>query len=235
MRLADGIGVCNQMVYALRLYKDEIAPGTVVSVTRNAAIVSATYIVSGSLRLRSESFSGALGANSAFCVMASSEIVGGSLPAFALRWELCGNAAAPPVQLARGVSTTLLMSVPVSLEHGQSYLLRCDRVDFPPTGVAFLHTHQGGGIRCLLAGSIEIETQGTRHRYGPLEPWFEAGPDPVFAAASASEATAFVRLMILPRTLLGKSSISYVNAADLDKPKSQSYQVFIDTPIELPR
>jgi hypothetical protein len=40
--------------------------------------------------------------------------------------------------------------------------------------------------------------------------------------------------MILPRELLGKSSITYVNAEDLDKPKSQKYQVFIDTPIELP-
>ena len=40
--------------------------------------------------------------------------------------------------------------------------------------------------------------------------------------------------MILPRALLGKSSISYVNPEDLAKPKSQRYQVFIDEPIELP-
>lgn len=51
---------------------------------------------------------------------------------------------------------------------------------------------------------------------------------------AASEASAFVRLMILPRSLLGKSSIAYVNADDLAKPKSQSYQVFIDMPFELP-
>ena len=38
------------------------------------------------------------------------------------------------------------------------YLLRCDRVDFPPGGEAFLHTHQGPGIRVLLFGSIRIET-----------------------------------------------------------------------------
>jgi len=39
--------------------------------------------------------------------------------------------------------------------------------------------------------------------------------------------------MILPRTLKGKSSITYVKSEDLDKPKTQKYQVFVDEPIEL--
>jgi hypothetical protein len=56
----------------------------------------------------------------------------------------------------------------------------------------------------------------------------------VYAAAAKNEASAFARVMILPRELLSKSSISYVNAEDLDKPKSQKYQVFIDTPVALP-
>ena len=38
-------------------------------------------------------------------------------------------------------------------------------------------------------------------------------------------------MMILPRALLGKSSIEYLNAEDKAKPKSQSYQGFADTPI----
>jgi hypothetical protein len=42
-----------------------------------------------------------------------------------------------------------------------------------------------------------------------------------------------VRVMILPRAISGKSSISYVNPEDFDKPKTQKYQVFIDEPIEL--
>jgi hypothetical protein len=41
--------------------------------------------------------------------------------------------------------------------------------------------------------------------------------------------------MILPRSLLGKSSIGYVNPEDIAKPKSQQYQVFIDAPVELPQ
>jgi hypothetical protein len=41
--------------------------------------------------------------------------------------------------------------------------------------------------------------------------------------------------MILPRSLLGQSSIRYVDQADRDKPKHQSYQVFVDQPIRLPK
>jgi hypothetical protein len=40
--------------------------------------------------------------------------------------------------------------------------------------------------------------------------------------------------MILPRELIGRSSIRYVRAEDLDRPKSQSYQIFLDEPFELP-
>jgi hypothetical protein len=37
--------------------------------------------------------------------------------------------------------------------------------------------------------------------------------------------------MILPRALLGKSSIAYVNEDDKARPKSQQYKIFIDEPI----
>ena len=128
----------------------------------------------------------------------------------------------------------MLLNAAMQLDASQSYLLRCDRVDFPPGGEALTHTHQGGGIRCLLTGGIDIHTGGTVQRYLPLEPWFEAGPDPVYAKASPMVASGFARVMILPRELLGKSSITYVNAEDLSKPKNQKYQIFIDTPIALP-
>jgi len=223
------------MAHELRLYRDELAPGALMPVNRNKTSITATYIVTGSLRLRSEALNAGFSANSAFHVKDAAEVLGGSWPVLALRWELAAARSARSEQPAPGVVTKLLLNAPISLDSGKSYLLRCDRVDFPTGGVAFLHTHQGGGIRCLLAGSIEIETLAKRHRYGPLEAWFEAGPDPVFAAASATEPSTFVRLMILPRSLLGKSSISYVNADDLARPKSQSYQVFIDTPFELPQ
>ena len=37
--------------------------------------------------------------------------------------------------------------------------------------------------------------------------------------------------MILPRALIGKSSIQYVNEEDKAKPKSQSYKIYADAPI----
>ena len=39
-------------------------------------------------------------------------------------------------------------------------LMRCDRVDFPRGGIAYRHTHPGPGIRCLLFGSIRIDSGG---------------------------------------------------------------------------
>ena len=125
-----------------------------------------------------------------------------------------------------------LMARELELPAGE-YLLRCDRVDFPPGGEALLHTHQGPGIRVLLFGSIRIETQGATHEYAPGEPWFESGPDPVYAATHPEEQTAFVRCMVLPRALQGSPSIRYVRDEDRDRPKSQRYTVFLDEPVSL--
>jgi hypothetical protein len=113
------------------------------------------------------------------------------------------------------------------------YLLRCDRVDFPPGGVAYLHTHPGPGIRCLLHGSIRIESEGDSRVFGPFDAWFERGPDPVLATASETEETAFVRVLVLPPRWAGQRTIRYENPEDEDKPKTQSATVFLEEPIEL--
>jgi len=105
-------------------------------------------------------------------------------------------------------------------------------VDFPPGGVAYTHTHRGPGIRCLLNGEIRIKVSGAEHVVRPGEAWFEAGPDPVLALASEREPTSFARVMVLPGELRGKSSIRYVLPEDADKPKRQTYQLFVDDPID---
>ena len=140
----------------------------------------------------------------------------------ALRWEL-GREAEPHVKLA----------AEVDLDPRGDWLVRCDRIDFPPGGVAYAHTHPGPGIRCLLFGSIRIEVGGEAHEFGPLEPWFESGPEPVFAAASDSEPTGFVRVMLLPREWEGKRTIRYVDPDDENKPKRQRATVFFDQPLAL--
>ena len=98
-----------------------------------------------------------------------------------------------------------------------------------------MHTHQGPGIRVLLEGGIRIDTHGLSTSYGPGGAWYEAGPDPVFAQAAADRPSRFVRVMILPRALLGKSSIKYMREEDVAKPKAQQYESFVDMPVEIPR
>ena len=145
-----------------------------------------------------------------------------SVRGHALVWELDG---------AAGDGARL--SAEVELDPRRQWLMRCDRVDFPPGGVAYLHTHPGPGIRCLLKGSIRIESEGRSTDYGPFDAWFESGPEPVFAAASDDEETAFVRVMLLPREWEGRRTIRYVNEEDAEKPKTQRATVFLDQPIEL--
>lgn len=198
--------------------------------------VRAIYVIDGALALLDGAGTvGTLSANSAAHRASGWRIAGGHVATRALRWELVASSAEPVLHSAAGFSSSLLLSAPLSLKPETQYLLRCDRVDFPPGGEAFLHTHQGSGTRCLLSGSIRIDTQGAKHTYLPLQAWFEAGPDPVHATTDPAQASAFVRTTVLPRSLLGgKSSIQYVRAEDLDRPKTQRYQLFIDAPIELP-
>ena len=115
----------------------------------------------------------------------------------------------------------------------EELLVRLDSVAFPPGGTALLHTHQGPGIRCLREGEIRIDTEGRSSSYGPGGAWFESGPEPVFAQASPDVPSRFIRAMVLPRSLLGASSIRYVRDEDRDRPKSQSYRVFAEMPISL--
>ena len=79
----------------------------------------------------------------------------------------------------------------------------------------------GPGIRYLLFGSITIDSEGAQHTYGPGEPWFERGPDPVLATTAADEPSAFVRVMLLPVEWAGQRTIRYVDPADAEKPKTQ--------------
>src|SRR5439155_26374745 len=60
-----------------------------------------------------------------------------------------------------------LLAAPVTVAPG--WLMRHDRIDFPPGGIACRHTHPGPGIRYLLHGSIRIESGGEAHEYRPGE------------------------------------------------------------------
>jgi hypothetical protein len=124
-----------------------------------------------------------------------------------------------------------LLAAEVELDPDVEWLLRLDRVDFAPGGVAYRHTHPGPGIRCLVSGRIRIESGGETHEYGPFEPWFETGSEPVFAATSETEESTFVRAMLVPREWEGRRTICYVDPADAEKPKLQRATVFLEHPV----
>jgi len=124
-----------------------------------------------------------------------------------------------------------LLSAEVELDPSTEWLMRCDRVDFEPGGIAYRHTHPGPGIRYLLFGSITIDSEGTEHTYGPGEPWFERGPDPVLATTAPDEPSAFVRVMLLPVEWAGQRTIKYVDPGDADKPKTQRATIFLEQPV----
>jgi hypothetical protein len=207
----------------LRLTEDVLSNGIEVSLPaapRMIFVAHGTAAIGGRELKAEEAFS----SEGAVIVKAGGE--GATL----WRWEfLASSAAAMPGLVTREKLTAALETLPKG-----ELLLRGDSVAFPPGGCAFLHRHQGPGTRCIFEGAIRIDTHGKSTSYGPGGAWYETGPDPVFAQASADKPTRFIRVMILPRALLGKSSIEYLNEADKAKPKSQSYKLYADMAIASP-
>ena len=160
-------------------------------------------------------------------------LAAGAAGATCWRFELTTAAAAD--RMTDGVASRAKLSARLDTLPAGDLLLRADSVGFPPGGCAYLHRHQGPGIRCLIEGGIRIDTHGRSTSYGPGGAWYETGPDAVFAQAAADRPSRFIRVMVLPRTLAGKSSIQYVNEADKDKPRVQQYKIFADAPIARPK
>ena len=144
-----------------------------------------------------------------------------------------GQAVATSVRVQQLSAKSALMTKDVDFGQAKSCLLRCDRVDFPPGGEAYLHVHAGPGIRRLIAGSLRVDTNGASNEYGPGDFWFEEGPSPVYAAASIEHGASFVRVLVLPVSYQGRSSITYLREEDQLKPKHQRYSIFVDEVITL--
>lgn len=155
----------------------------------------------------------------------------GKFGAACWRWELSPGEAGGCVLVGPGVASREKLSASLATLPKGELLMRGDSVSFPPGGCAYLHTHQGPGIRCLIEGGIRIDTHGRSTCYGPGGAWYEPGPEPVFAQAASDRPSRFIRVMILPRALLGQSSLQLVNEEDKNKPRAQQYKIFVDAPI----
>lgn len=215
--------------YKLRHIVDRLAPG--------AAFFEALPALNRVLYCREGSFvvgdGDTIGEDRAWFGSGEVSVRAGEDGAVIWRYELAADDA--EARLAAGTGVTSELTVESELDGPDptgDWILRCDAVKFPMGGQAFAHTHQGPGIRCLRDGKIRIDTAGRSKEYGPGEAWFEVGSEPVYAQACTDQCTKFVRVMVLPADLRGKSSIQYVNPEDNDKPKSQRYQHYVDEPIE---
>jgi hypothetical protein len=216
--------------FELRLVEDNLHAGTSLELPDDP-VNRVVFVAHGSIRIGD----GELAADSAWHGRGRAKIAAGADGAALWRYELVAagstvTEAAPGSGRSRLKLAAPLVRWPVA----GALLIRADSVAFPPGGCAYLHTHQGPGIRCLIEGGIRIDTDGHSTSYAPGGAWFEAGPIPVFAQAAADRPSRFIRVMVLPAALQGKSSIAYVKAEDRDKPKSQSYKIYLDAPIVVP-
>jgi hypothetical protein len=212
------------MPAVLRLYEDTLSADATLEAL--PAMPRMVFVVHGAATIAGRGF----GDGEAWFGEDALALAPGKTGVTCWRFELAARSAASGAARGQGVSSHEKLSVPLESLPPGDLLMRGDSVAFPPGGCAYLHTHQGPGIRCLVDGGIRIDTQGHATSYGPGGAWFESGPAPVFAQA-ADRPTRFVRVMILPRALLGKSSIAYVNEDDKARPKSQQYKIFVDAPI----
>jgi len=153
-----------------------------------------------------------------------------------LRFELLKETEGAEVSIdsSAGDESRLILEEQISLDPAADYLMRCDRVDFDLGSEALPHGHRGGGIRWLTAGELKVKQgDGEFHPMQIGDAWFEDGKIPVHAIASKEALTAFIRVSIQPRQILGKSSIMYVNPEDAKRSKPRTYTVFVDEPIEI--
>jgi len=211
----------------LRLVEDVIAAGGQLSLP-NDGVHRICYVVHGEISTDDARFRD----DHAVALGHAAELTAAACGATVWRYELAPEAV-PTVALApRDGITREKLHQRIAWPIADGVLVRADSVSFPPGGCAYLHTHQGPGIRCLIDGGIRIDTMGHSASYGPGAAWFESGPDPVFAQAAGDRASRFIRVMVLPATLLGRSSIAYVNDEDREKPKSQVYKSFVDQLID---
>ena len=206
---------------ALAFTRDVLAAGAMIELPAGPNRVLFGW--QGKVTIRAAGTVATLSTNSAWHGAMAATATAGKDGAEVYRWEL--HKGTPP-EGAKLVS-------PLAIDPSRKWLIRCDRVDFPLGGIAYTHTHQGPGTRALLTGTFRVQSAGHDLRIAAGEPWFESGPDPVLAHASETELSSFARVMVLPVELLGKSSIKYILPEDQDKPKRQTYQLFIDEPVIL--
>lgn len=210
--------------YVLRLVKDVFSPHAASKHLPDGCRI--VYCNAGDLSFES---GGVLQPDEARFMRSGMVIRAGTEGGELWRWELDEKTAEPLLNLGEGIHSEIVEQNEVpSVENLDDWLIRCDSVLFPTGGTAVPHSHLGPGIRCIRNGKLTLSTDKLSRDYMPGDAWFEPGSQTVWAEACTEECTRFIRVLLLPKEVKGKSSIRYLNEADRRKPKSQRYKSYVD-------
>jgi hypothetical protein len=122
----------------LRLYEDTLSSG---GEARLPALPRVLFVVHGALTIGDRGIGGGEAWHGEGTAIVRADTAG----ATCWRWELAAGAGDGTAS-GHGVRSREKLAASVVLPPGE-LLLRCDSVAFPPGGSAYLHTHQGPGIR----------------------------------------------------------------------------------------
>ena len=213
--------------FELRFYEDQYEGAEDYRVVLDAAI-RVIYVLGGSIEVDED----ILTVGQGVLTQGRSTVLfrGGS--AKLARWELVpfGVPNSNPVAVGcRSINKrTDFIHVP-GVETG----IRLDTVTFPPGTRAYRHVHVSSGIRYIVHGTLEINTDESRELMEPGHAWFEAVNSPVLAIADEDVETQFIRMMVLPVDHHGKLTITYVDPNDDDKPREQINNRILDEIVQL--
>jgi hypothetical protein len=126
--------------HVLRLHRDRLEPAARTALPATNRVL---YVLEGALTVDGRH----LAVDSAWHGAGPCGTVAGPAGATVLRYELVKKDARTPGKP--------LLAHDIALDPRAAYLMRCDRVEFDLGAEALPHRHKGGGIRCLVHGTLE--------------------------------------------------------------------------------
>src|SRR5215467_14236432 len=155
----------------LRLYEDVLASAEKIELTL-PPVPRFIFVVHGSAAIGEET----VREGEAWQGETTVRIKPGATGVTCWRWELARGDQGSTTANAPGMVTHEKLTAFLETLPKGELLMRGDSVAFPPGGCAYLHRHQGPGIRCLVEGAIRIDTLGHSTHYAPGDAWYEGAP-----------------------------------------------------------
>jgi hypothetical protein len=220
--------------YELRFFEDHFYFRDGQSISLNPAI-RVFYVLKGSISVNGED----VGEGQGILAQENTELKFGDDVTELARWELVPFGTPVENILERFENSD--SSFGQSLNKRSDFIsipgtetgIRLDTVTFPPGTRAYRHIHASCGIRYIICGTLEINTDESIDLMEQGHAWFEGVDSPVLAIADEEVETQFARVMILPPDYHDKLTITYVDPADDDKPRENKNNRLFDELVKL--